>query len=587
MQADQSPNRRDLMKGLAGVTLGGSLAIEGAVAATPTDPSTMWSKEADVIVVGTGVAATSAAIAAAGKGASVLMLEKMPFKGGTTAKSAGVFWIPNNPILRSKGIVDDRMDALRYMARLGYPIQFVTDHPTLGVPQAVFDLLCAYYDNATIVVEKLMAATGLKIMPWLYADDALWPDYFGHLPIDKVSAGRSLVCDVKEHPDRVIWSGGGGAGVSLLWQLEQGMHTLPIETLLEHRVRGVTQNAAGEVTGVVVETDQGGIANMRAKRGVIFATGGFTHNVAMAENFLRGPIWGGCAAAGSTGDFVGIAAGVGAMLGNMNNAWWAQVSVERAIKTRSVPSNVWLPPGDSMIQVNASGMRFANEKSPYNERAQLHFAWDPINLKYPNLLGFMIWDSRTAKLYGGYDPVPPPGTTPEHVVEAASLEELKVKLDERLKRIAARTGGVKLDSDFLQNLKATISRYNEFAKAGKDTDFRRGESPNERAWQFWGIKPVKNPYGNLTMYPIAETGPYYALIVGAGTLDTKGGPMANAKGQVLNQSGKSIPGLYGAGNCVASVAGQGYWGGGGTIGPAMTFGYLSGIEAASEPAKGA
>ena len=85
------------------------------------------------------------------------------------------------------------------------------------------------------------------------------------------------------------------------------------------------------------------------------------------------------------------------------------------------------------------------------------------------------------------------------------------------------------------------------------------------------------------MYPISESGPYYATIVVAGTLDTKGGPRTNTHGQVLGLDGEPIPGLYGVGNCVASASAQGYWAGGATLGPIMTFGYLAAEHAARQP----
>jgi 3-oxosteroid 1-dehydrogenase len=581
-RAGKGLHRRQVLKAMVGAAAVGG--VGSAMAAVPSDKKTKWADEADVVIVGSGIAATAAAIAITRKGGSVIMLEKMPFKGGTTIKSAGVFWIPNNRYLKSQAVVDDRLDALRYMARLGYPHIYRGDAPQLGLPAETFALLETFVDNASQVLETLISETGLKVIPWQYAPDAIWPDYYGHIPENKVHKGRSLVTDVRDIPERHFWAGGGGNGESLLWMLQQGFEKRPIKLLLDHKVLAVTQNAKRQVTGVVADGEDGSLS-FRARRAVFFATGGFTHNPAMADSFLRGKIWGGCASPGSTGDFVGIAAGVGAPLGNMNNAWWAQIPVEVAVKTRSVPSNVWSCPGDSMIEVNRYGRRFGNEKAAYNERAQLHFTWDPVKLEFPNELGFMIWDERTAKGYAGYDPLPAPGATSAHIISAPTLAELEKQISTRLEALAPHTGGLKLDTDFGKNLKLAIERFNGFAKKGKDEDFQRGESPNEAAWQFAVVKPLDNPNANKTLFPIAARGPYYAVILGAGTLDTKGGPSVNTSGQVLDGDRKPIAGLYAGGNCVASAAGQAYWGGGGTIGPAMTFSFLAGEAAMAEVVK--
>ena len=153
----------------------------------------------------------------------------------------------------------------------------------------------------------------------------------------------------------------------------------------------------GAVTGLVVDRGDAAPVRFGARRAVIFCSGGFTHNPELARSFLKGHIWGGCAAPGSTGDFIAIAQRAGAQLGNMGNAWWGQIPVELALKTPSVPADIWQTPGDSMIQVNRHGRRFVNEKIQYNERTQAHFVWDPVRAEFPNLIGFMIWDARTAR----------------------------------------------------------------------------------------------------------------------------------------------------------------------------------------------
>lgn len=135
----------------------------------------------------------------------------------------------------------------------------------------------------------------------------------------------------------------------------------------------------------------------------------------------------------------------------------------------------------------------------------------------------------------------------------------------------------------MPNLKESIARFNKYAEKGVDEEFHRGEVPIDLAYNGPPAKGHDKP--NITMYPISQNGPYYAIILAGGTLDTKGGPKINTRSQILNRDDEPIPGLYGAGNCIGSPAGQAYWAGGGTIGPALTFGYIAANNAVLEPEK--
>ena len=238
-----------------------------------------------------------------------------------------------------------------------------------------------------------------------------------------------------------------------------------------------------------------------------------------------------------------------------------------------------------MVFVNKYGVRVVNEKITYNERTQAHFHWDATHREYANLVLMMVYDSAVAGNPTNWPfryPVPLPGTQSPFVISGNTIPELAQAIDARLATYADRTGNYRLDSSFAGNLQATIDRFNGFAAAGKDDDFHRGETPIQVAWN--GPARAGNTK-NPTMFPLSASGPYFCILIGGGTLDTKGGPKVNTKAQVLSTKGTPIPGLYGAGNCIASPSAQAYWSAGGTIGPALVFGYIAGINAAAEPVK--
>jgi predicted oxidoreductase len=175
-------------------------------------------------------------------------------------------------------------------------------------------------------------------------------------------------------------------------------------------------------------------------------------------------------------------------------------------------------------------------------------------------------------------PVPPVGQTADYVVSGASWEALAENLREKLRGFEHLTGGATLDDDWAATVRGTIARWNEMSQAGVDADFKRGESPIEQTWAGSARNGMRNP----TMHPFTESGPYHCVILAPAGLDTKGGPVTDEHARVLDTMGEPIPGLYGAGNCVASPAGQAYWGPGGTVGMAFIFGSIAGKHAATQ-----
>ncbi|MGW4339730.1 FAD-dependent oxidoreductase [Rhodococcus koreensis] len=540
------------------------------VESSSVDARIDWAKSADVVVVGGGTAGWAAAVAAANRGASVIVLESADHIGGTTLKAtAGAFWIPNNSKMREAGLEDPREEALDYMCRLAYPQLYDPQSATRGVPRDIFELIEFYVDNAAGVVDTLEELGAIDAVAAV--DD---PDYHPSLPENKAPFGRQM------RPVGTNMAARDG-GALLIRGLKAKADELGVQLLMEHRVRHAISNAAGEIVGVVAQTPAGDV-HVRAHRAVVFGTGGFAHDSGLLLDYLSGPVYGAGATPHALGDFVRIGIEVGAALGNMSHGWYTQVPLEAVVRDREVDNGIWVPFGASMIQVNKYGHRVVNEKMVYNERTQVHFHWRADTLEYPNLALFMVYDDSVAENdldWFSRNPIPLPGESTHDVVSGQTLKELASNLEERLQKYSAELGGLKLASNFADELKATIERYNSMAESGEDLDFHRGETVLQTAWH----GPASPEAANPTMSTISSEGPYHAIILVAGLLDTKGGPKANAKGQILDPSAHPIPGLYGAGNCIASPAGQAYWAGGATLGLALVYGYVAGLEAASEP----
>jgi 3-oxosteroid 1-dehydrogenase len=529
----------------------------------------------DVVVVGSGAAGLTAAIRAHSAGARVGLFEKADTVGGTSAWSGGMVWIPNNPHMPEVGMSDSREDALTYLAALS---------------NGMIDekLAAAFIDSGPAMVEWLESET-----PVVFEPMPLFPDYHPEHP--GAVGGRSLECPMFAYDELGDWSSRVTVGYQLRGNIKMAETPLgrgapggvPAEELERRKVRderGAGQGLvgrllkacldrgiepqtgmrathlvtdSGRVTGVRFET-AGATVQVAARRGVILASGGFEWNPELVRAFTRGPLARAVSVPTNTGDGLVMSMRIGAALGNMREAWW--------VPTIDVPhpergTVAWQVNGERSrphcIMVNDAGSRFTNEAASYNAFGAAFHVMDTSTFSYVNHPCWMVFDHHYLTKYGlaGYKGTTP---TPNWIVEADSIQELATALN--LGQAA---------------LEQTVARWNAHAATGEDPDFHRGRSVYDRYWgdpEFEGL-PAS------TIGPL-DTAPFYAVRVYSGTLGTKGGPLTNVDAQVLDVDGQPITGLYAAGNVMSSVMGMTYGGGGGTLGPAMVFGYIAGSHAA-------
>jgi 3-oxosteroid 1-dehydrogenase len=572
----QGITRRQVLAGAGALSMG-AITLRSSEA----DSGAKWDHETDILVVGSGVGAATAAITAHENGDAVLVLEKAPITGGTSAKSAGVLWIPDNFTLKAKGIEDRKEDCLKYMARFSYPESYNPADPQLGLSAREFELLEAFYDNASRTVDSLRTRGALKVAEWrMFFLDRPATDYLDNVPENKVPAGRAIG-PLKE-------DGSMGGGVELMLQLNGAVKERGIPLLTNHRAMRLILNQDGRAIGVEAESGDSTV-RVRARKAAIFGTGGYVHNPEFVGMYQANRVWGSCAMPWITGDFINMAGAAGARMGIMSSAWRTQVVLEEALQSSKLAAGVFFPPGDSMVQVNRKGVRVVNENRNYNDRTEVHGVYDPSSAEFPNQLLFMIYDQRSAEAFAGVYPIPSDPENTNYVFKGDSLADLANKVDSRLVEIAPQTGGVSLAPSFAANLEKTIKRFNGFALSGKDEDFQRGEAAYDSEWH-QVFSPMKADSGwpanegpSITMHPFRDEGPYYAMILAAGALDTCGGPAIDSSARVLDTGDKPIPGLYGVGNCIASPSGEAYWGAGHTLGLSLTFGFIAANAAHNEP----
>ena len=371
-----------------------------------------------------------------------MVLEKADTSGGTTGLSAGAYWIPNSSLMRQRGYEDPRPEALQFMARMAQPALYDPSDAHLGLTRREYELLETFYDRAAEVVDVLSASDALHPTMWPtlgFSDDAMTdPDYHAGVPENRAPFGHLLMPEAPPDFDFATQLPGSILAVELRAAAEKAGVTF----LCGHRVVDVVRQDDA-VVGVTCD-HQSSTVRLGARRGVVFASGGFAHDADKAQSYLRGPIFGTGSAPASTGDFVDIAVGLGAALGNMTNAWWCQVVVDSVVENggqADMSNLVFVPYGDSMLIVNSEGVRVGDEKAMYNERTQTHFVTD--GLTWPNLVQVMIWDEAVAAdptpwpWRGG---VPLPGLEPPWLMKADTMEDLAALVDERLQSLRGRRG---------------------------------------------------------------------------------------------------------------------------------------------------
>lgn len=515
---------------------------------------------ASVVVVGSGAAGLTAAVAAAQAGAEVTVVERAPVLGGTTALSGGLAWMPANRLMAAEGVDDSPAEALRYLRALR--LGDVDD-----------ELVNNFAEQATKVADWMESATGLS---W---QTVPYPDYHPELPGGK-PGHRPLEPQPRVVPaelDQRIRTAPNVTGPITYRELatgyfdrdevaartQQGVITMGrsmIASLVE------AAEAAGAVIHVGAGVDglaqSGGTVN-GVRIGdevlpgrVILASGGFERDSGLVQAFLRGPMTGPVGAPGMDGTALRLALSMGAELGNMAEAWWcpAMTVPEETIDDQPFHRLVLTERArPRSLMVDSRGRRFVNEARNYNDVGRAMHAFDPTSFQFAAATAWLVFDSGYRRHYH-LGPLRKNDPDPQWLHRADTMAEL------------ADTIGVAGDE-----LSASVARFNQLAASGDDPDFGRGRSIYDR---FVGDPAAPHP----TLGPVDEP-PFYAVRLDPGCLGTKGGPRTDVRGQVRHQNGGLIEGLYAVGNAAASPLGAAYPGAGGTIGPLLVAAHATGIAA--------
>ena len=539
----------------------------------------------DFVVVGSGGGSMCAALMMKSLGKSVLILEKTDLFGGTTARSGGVMWIPNNRFMLQAGVEDSYEKAMTYLDNT------VGDHD--DCPGASRARRAAYVTEAPRMIDFLVAQ-GIKLGRVSY-----WPDYYDERPGGS-KEGRTVVADLFDTNELGAWKAKLRPNyMQVPVSLETGMKVSRFKTnwaskkallssalrIVRQKLTGtavVTAGAAlqgrmlqaairakvdmrenapvkelivgtdGAIAGVVAEIG-GKTRRIGARGGVLVNAGGFSHNQAMRDKYQPGTSveWTN-ATPGDTGEMIEEMMRHGAAVAQMEEMVGCQITLtpDGAEVHPMIQGEVSSP--HSMI-VDQTGVRYMRETGSYMKYCQDVFERNKIA---PAIPSWLVFDSQFMKKYMVAGTMP--GTKKPRVWFESGF----------LKKAATLEGLAKACGMDVANLLTSTERFNGFARSGVDEDFHRGDRAYDR---FLG-DPAQKP--SPTMGTV-ERGPFYAYKVFPGDVGTYGGVVTDIEARVLREDGSVIPGLYATGISTASVMGRCYPGAGSSVGPSFVWGYVA------------
>lgn len=520
-----------------------------------------WDREVDLLAVGASSGGLAAVIVGHDLGLSTLLLEKTEYLGGGTALSGGVLWIPFNHIMLEQGFADSREEALTHIRHI-------------SVGRHDEELLAAFLDAGPEAVRYMEEHTPLKLT--IEAS----PDYYADLPGGK-KRGRQIYPDpevmipllteaekkhplvAKTRPDPVPFFAGvrekWAEGRGLIGGLALACAQRGIDVLTEVRGRQLITEG-GRVIGLRAEKD-GRDFFVKARKGVLLASGGFEWNPELARRFMNVTNLLGMSPNSLEGDGHIMGMEVGAAIALMDHAIYQPLYRVEGEVVQGKPFYRPLAYGyPGNILVNRHGRRCCNE-SFYPDIGRAFLEYDKNFSELANAP--LFWISDQAELdKSGMGMLASMGLVPnaDWLVKGETLEDLAERL------------GIPGD-----NLVESVDRFNRFAKEGKDPDYHRGESTYNK---YWGARRNPDFSPGPVLGPL-ETPPFYGIKLELGSVGTLGGLITNSRAQVVNAGGEVIPGLYGTSNTTALLTHGFTYTSGACQAKSLIFGYLAARHMAS------